>query len=1089
MDFAEAPLLLNNPPSISDLVVQNMKCSWSKLSQLARHFVIIGDYSIINDNTDVYDNLKNIVDFGIQGLRLLNWSPVDEMGDYDIEKTGKTADEGLHEYGINANNGSSGKEKSTIPYVDNAKEDAINILDDKTQNNTVLLPLPGMETIKTLVMHKGIMRENGDSSPPVIMTNLFEDNTSVPHVLQTHLWSELEHLELVVSYLDLDHILILNKTAPKLSYLKLYVPFDNIPEIVWTYDWDLLPWRTGFIAVYEPKILCTESLKLDMSSKIESKKIPPINFYDAGSRYYICLQNLELNLEVDFSQNELISMDHFQFTFGRDFNIHLNFSHNKLTSVELYDRYHVINALLDPKRDCGTAAKVRMLDLSFNQLNDTSSWTSDYILFTHLNVLYFHHNKFENLPFCTVWEGSKYYYYYIRDLIELRTLDLSHNKLKDPNYDRLIFDEFSTITQYSFHHNMLRSVPDLIYRTRYIRNADFSYNFITFSDMWPSQMKSQTRDLEQTRLLLDSNSITNFDISTFTYSEIQNVHKVLQNTDIHLRGNQINCSCASHRMYKYLISSSRSERPQEKLDGDNLPNFDFYKQEWNCTNPLQWTGTPIMQIPEYEYDLMCAHNLTNCSDGCYCYHSWNHGDAIVVNCSYGNTNQGNLTELPASVPDVTSFLILSHSNINSLCQSRSYLNDLKHVDLRANFLETICASILKELTNVRYLDLSNNRLTKLPLEIGDLVNLTSLDLSNNRLQVLPKTIRNLKHLTSLAISGNMFECNCVAYWMSVWLRKSPSIVTDPNSVLCFSGKGRGKRLVDINQDDVGCYDFIQNLAIGVGVAFPLTIILIFVIFRYRGYIKIWLYTRFGFHPWDQVKENPEEKDYDAFVSFCHKDLHWVAGTLLPYLEAPQCGYHLCVHERDFVPGVAITKNIMTAIQYSRRTILVLSPNFIKSGWCDLEFQAAHQRALEDRSNFLIVVLLEEVDQKDLDETLCLYMKTKTYVSADDKWLWEKLLYAMPKIPIDKLKAQQETNQGDAGNHQEACRQQQTLEQNEALMRSDSQEDYNDNSDSDSTESGSDSDSDNMRVVYKRPSRRSMVARLPPLFKRINTYNT
>ena len=341
------------------------------------------------------------------------------MGDYDVEKTGKIADEGLQEY---VNNGSNGNTYSRVPSADNAKEDLVNILEDMSQNNTVLIPLPGMESIKALVMHKGIIKENGDGSPPVIMTNLFADNTSIPYVLQTHLWPKLERLELVVNYLDLDHILILNRTAPNLSYLKLYVPFDNFPEIVWTFDWDLLPWRTGFIAVYEPKLLCTESLKLDLSSKIESKKIPPINFYDAGSRYYICFQNLELNLEVDFSQNELISMGHFQFTFGRDFNIHLNFSHNKLTSVELYDRYHVINALLDPKRDCETAAKVRMLDLSFNQLNDSSSWTSDYILFTHLNELYFRHNKFESLPFCTVWEGSKYYYYYIRDLIELRTL-------------------------------------------------------------------------------------------------------------------------------------------------------------------------------------------------------------------------------------------------------------------------------------------------------------------------------------------------------------------------------------------------------------------------------------------------------------------------------------------------------------------------------------------------------------------------------------------------------------------------------------------------------------------------------------------
>ena len=69
---------------------------------------------------------------------------------------------------------------------------------------------------------------------------------------------------------------------------------------------------------------------------------------------------------------------------------------------------------------------------------------------------------------------------------------------------------------------------------------------------------------------------------------------------------------------------------------------------------------------------------------------------------------------------------------------------------------------------------------------------------------------------------------------------------------------------------------------------------------------------------------------------------------MPYLKDPQCGFHLCVHDRDFVPSVAITKNIMTATEYSHRTILVLIPNFIKSGWCDLEFQAAHKRALDDR---------------------------------------------------------------------------------------------------------------------------------------------
>ena len=468
--------------------------------------------------------------------------------------------------------------------------------------------------------------------------------------------------------------------------------------------------------------------------------------------------------------------------------------------------------------------------------------------------------------------------------------------------------------------------------------------------------------------------------------------------------------------------------------------------------------------------------------------------------------QKNLKQLPEYVPRDTSYLLLARNDITFLCDSHSYFKDLLVLDLSWNSVNEICFTFFNNFENLKELYLSNNKIQTMPSGIDKMESLTTLTLTNNLLEELPESVQEMESLKSIDISGNTFRCDCDTFWMTDWLTDSISVVQSPRSLICFSGEGRGKRLIDLHQDVAGCNKNIIHALIGLAVTVVITALLIGIIYKYRKHIKIWLYTRFGFHPWDKGDENPEEKDYDAFVSYCRKDVDWVLNALLPYLEAPQCGFHLCVHERDFVPGVAITKNIMTAIQYSRRTILVLSPDFIKSGWCDLEFQAAHQRALEDRSNFLIVVLLKEVDYKDLDETLSLYMKTKTYVSAGDKWFWQKMFHAMPKVSIDKIKVRN-TEEDDnhplgplgpqrhfnaavmINEHDNINNPNLDDEGHNGINHIDNESTQSDTS-SDLTQISSDSDVEVVQPeIYRRTSRRNMVAKLPPLFKRINTYNS
>ena len=168
------------------------------------------------------------------------------------------------------------------------------------------------------------------------------------------------------------------------------------------------------------------------------------------------------------------------------------------------------------------------------------------------------------------------------------------------------------------------------------------------------------------------------------------------------------------------------------------------------------------------------------------------------------------------------------------------------------------------------------------------------------------------------------------------------------------------------------------------------------LYKYQGEVKVFMFTRFKWHPFDRMDDSDPNKIYDAFISYSGDDYQWVVNTLQRRLENHNPPYKLCLRHRDFQVGALIQENIFKSVDHSKRMLMVLSPSFAKSRWCLLEFRFAHQKVLEDRTNYLIIILFDDVDVADLDKEIKLYMRTNTYVRVSDEWFWQKLFYAMPQ---------------------------------------------------------------------------------------------
>ena len=740
--------------------------------------------------------------------------------------------------------------------------------------------------------------------------------------------------------------------------------------------------------------------KLDLSrnkiSEVHSEALSDLNslFLLNFSRNRIkILPKLPISLEfLDLRKNEIISLDKNNPLLGLKNLKELNLEYNNISFIP-------INAFK-------TNVKLQALQLAYNNIS-----TIDYHMFPRdspLDSLFLHHNVINDIP-----------YYPNKYFPRLRVLDISHNKL-----NALVPGNFGQDALF----------PDNI------EELFFAWNEIYLIENFVFQKpKLRFVDLRQNRIESLSNlalEVSDNNLMPVTYL---------------LTGNHFFCDCRLQWMKD--VDSLQSEFSHVRYvirDINTLFCHALYRQEPRLMKYIPPTGF-LCPYKEKCIDLFCQCCLFEtckcrayCPAACDCYRARNWDDADIVDCLHAN-----LTSIPSDITTTCTSLDLSGNNFSSISSSdfdgrdrikKLYLHSshiieledgcfkglpsLLSLDLSYNLLRSLNARMFDGLNHLGNLSVSFNRISVIAEgTFASLKSLKQLDLTANELQTLSNhDFKLMSNILSLKLAKNPWTCECTYLeMMKNFTIAKASHITDIDKVVCITYNVTSNETVKYPLAGVHLPDFCLNKTVvynetktesekldSAAIAAMSTVLSVFVfgivvfgiVFSKREFLKVWCFVKFGWKLYQKENEGDANRPYDAFVSYSSDDEDFVARKLVPYLEEDRKGrqgYRLCVHYRDFAVGASIAESIISAVERSKRVIIVLSENFLNSEWCQFEFQKAHHQLLEERKNRIIMIVLHDINNNMLDQQLKDYLKTRTYVKYGDPWFWAKVEYAMPKL--------------------------------------------------------------------------------------------
>ncbi|XP_037349926.1 toll-like receptor 4 isoform X2 [Talpa occidentalis] len=338
--------------------------------------------------------------------------------------------------------------------------------------------------------------------------------------------------------------------------------------------------------------------------------------------------------------------------------------------------------------------------------------------------------------------------------------------------------------------------------------------------------------------------------------------------------------------------------------------------------------------------------------------------------------------------------------------------NLTFLDISHCKLERVSQMAFDSIPRLQVLNMSHNSLLFLDaLLYKPLLNLQVLDCSFNH--IVTSKAQELHHfpssLASLNLTQNAFACVCEHQSFLQWIKDQSQVLVAAEQMECATPDDmQGMPVLSFR--NATCQ--IRKTVISVSVLAGLVVCLV-AILSYKFYFHLMLLV-------GCKKYGRGESTYDAFVIYSSQDEDWVRNELVKNLEEGVPRFQLCLHYRDFIPGVAIAANIIQeGFHKSRKVIVVVSQHFIQSRWCIFEYEIAQTWQFLSSHAGIIFIVLQKVEKSLLRQRVELYrlLSKNTYLEWEDSVLGRHIFWRRLRKALLDGKPWNPENAADAENTQ------------------------------------------------------------------------